>query len=230
MAKHTGDAVNGDNRNDDKLFQPVNDQGDVTAYNQMFQDTWQQNLGRRGQAQGNGQEYARVQSEGQINARQGDADPRRQATERVQQQDKPNPYHDIPVGNYTVRVYNQSGIADVLNGNGSRVTRKTLQLDKPYTDLRIPNEVLRISSQDLTIERRDLQNRKFETVHPDGAKDHFNERGQITDRTYRNGVKDLFDEKNQNIVSPSAENLSATLSTHRSASSGSSRRSTRSSI
>lgn len=171
MAKHNGDAVG-----DDKQLQPINDQGETTAYTQMFQDTWQQNLGRPGQG-----ELVRVQ------------DDRRQGADQSRQQEKQPAYHDMQVGNYTVRIYNQGGYVDVLNGNGSRITRGRIDENKDELKLRIPNETLHIDPRNHSVERRDLQGRRFEKVYPDGARDTYNAQGKLSVRTFPDGVKDAFD-------------------------------------
>lgn len=173
MAKHNGDG----DVNDDKRLDPIDDEGENAAYTQMFRDTWQQNLGNQPQA-----ELVRV------------SDTRRLAAEQSPQQlEKQSPYHDMQVGNYTVRIYNQGGYVDVLNGNGSRITRGRIDENKGELRLRIPNETLHIDPSNYSIERRDLQGRRFEKVYPDGARDNYNQEGRLATRTYPDGVKDLFD-------------------------------------
>ncbi len=120
---------------------------------------------------------------------------------------------DISIGNgLSVRQYaNNPNMVDIIDSNGRIVSREAVrrgqgpvgqgnQPGQQYQDISIRNptnrqvviEIMRFYP-DHTIGRIDPNNNVvFETIQPDGARDHFDNNGRLADRVYPNGVRDIY--------------------------------------
>ncbi|MBX9690813.1 MAG: hypothetical protein K2Z81_00405, partial [Cyanobacteria bacterium] len=116
---------------------------------------------------------------------------------------------DTSIGNgLSIRQYaNNPNMIDVVDSDGRIVGRETVRRapaqqgqQQQYQEISIHNptnrqlviEIMRFYP-DSSIGRIDpATNLVFERINPDGSRDHFDNNGRMSDRTYSNGVRDIF--------------------------------------